>query len=95
MKTAKVHKMRSTYQNHGRPVIENTGPGVEPIEMSFDGKSYSHNTHWQFIMIKEKYNVNEDVYTYQSLFHKVIFTQMNSKKGIKLLGERAIAAMFK
>ena len=54
--------------------------------MSFYGQSYSRNTHWQFMMIKEKYNVNEDIDTYQSLLHKVIFTQMNAKKEIKLFG---------
>ena len=63
--------------------------------MSFDGKSYIHNTHWKFMIIKEKYNVNEDVDTYPSLSHKVMFTKMNAKKGIKLFGERAIVAMFK
>ena len=47
------------------------------------------------MMIKEKYNVNEYVYTYQSLSHKVMFTQMNTKKGIKIFVERAITAMFK
>ena len=36
------------------------------------------------MMIKDKYNVNEDVDTHQSLSHKVIFTQMNAKKRIKL-----------
>ena len=46
-------------------------------------------------MIKEKYNVNDDVDTYQSLFNKVIFTQMKAKKGIKLFRERLITAMFK
>ena len=40
------------------------------------------------MMIKEKYNFNEDVDTYQSLPHKVMFTQMNAKKKIKLFGER-------
>ena len=33
--------------------------------MGFDGQSYSHNTHRKFMMIKDKYNVNEDVDTYQ------------------------------
>ena len=63
--------------------------------MSLYGQPYSPNTHQQFMMIKEKYNLNEDVDTYQSLSHKVIFTQMNAKKGIKLFLERAITAMFK
>ena len=87
--------MRSTYQNHGRPVIENTGPGVEPIEMSFDGTWVDHVSHRKFMMIKEKYNINEDVDTYQSLSHKVMFMQMNAEKGIQIFGERLIAAMFK
>ena len=38
----------------------------------------------QFMMIKDKYNVNEDVDIYQSLSQKVMFTQINAKKGIKL-----------
>ena len=36
------------------------------------------------MMIKEKYNANEDVDTYQSLSHKVMSTQMNAKQGMKL-----------
>ena len=63
--------------------------------MTFGGKSYSHNTDRKFMMIEEKYNVNEDVDTYHSLSHKVTFTQMNAKKGINIFGERAIIAMFK
>ena len=63
--------------------------------MIFDGKLYSHNTHWQFMIIKDNYNVHEDVYTYLSLSQKVIFTQMNAKKGVKIFGERAIADIFK
>ena len=47
------------------------------------------------MMTKEKYIVNDGVYTYQSLSHKVIFTQMNANKGIKPFGERATVAMFK
>ena len=47
------------------------------------------------MVIKEKYNVNEYLGTYQSLLHKVMFTQMNSTNGIKLFRERAITDMFK
>ena len=47
------------------------------------------------MMIKDKYNLNEDVDKYQSLSHELIFTQMNAKKEIKLFGERSITAMFK
>ena len=63
--------------------------------MIFDGKSYSHNTHQKFMMIKEKYNVNEYVDNYQSLSYKLMFTQMNENKWIKLSGERAISDMLK
>ena len=45
-------------------------------------------------MIKARYNVNEDLDMCQSLLHKVMFTQMNAKKGIYIFGERAIAATF-
>ena len=47
------------------------------------------------MMIKDKYNVNEDVDIYQSLSQKVMFTQINAKKGIKLFWEIAIVDMFK
>ena len=46
-------------------------------------------------MIKDKYNVNEDVDKYQSLSHKVMFTQIYTKEGINIFGERAIADMLK
>ena len=36
------------------------------------------------MIIKEKYDINESVYTYESLSHKVMFTQMKAKNGIKL-----------
>ena len=39
------------------------------------------------MIIKEKYKINEDLYTYQSMTHKVMFKKMNAKKGIKLFGE--------
>ena len=63
--------------------------------MIFDGQSYSHNTHQKFMMIRKKYEVNEDVDTYQSLLHKVMFMQITTKKGIQLFGEGEIADMFK
>ena len=47
------------------------------------------------MIIKDNYNVNYDVDTYQSMAHKFIFTQMNAKKGINIFGERSSAAMFK
>ena len=47
------------------------------------------------MMIRGKYNVNEDVDTYQSLLHKVMFMLMNAKKGIKIFVVGAIVDMFK
>ena len=46
-------------------------------------------------MMKEKYDINHDMDSYQSIAHDVMFTQMSAKKGIKLFGETAVAAMFK
>jgi hypothetical protein len=83
-----------TYANQ-RPRRENAGLGVDTLEMSFDGKSYTHGRHRQFMMVKENYDINQDMDSYMSLATKVMFTQMNAKKGIKRFGERAIAAMFK
>ena len=54
--------------------------------MGFDRKSYNRNTYREFMMIKARYNVNEDLDMCQSLLHKVIFTQMNAKKGIYIFG---------
>ena len=47
------------------------------------------------MMIKEKYNVNEGVDTHQSLSHRVLFTKIDANKGINILGEIEIAAIFK
>ena len=57
----KILESEERVSSHGRPVRENSGSGLECLEISFYGKSYSHNTHQQFMMIKEKYKVNEDV----------------------------------
>ena len=42
--------------SHGRHVRENSGSGVERLEMSFDAELYRHNTYRQFMIIKENYN---------------------------------------
>jgi hypothetical protein len=78
-----------------RPVRSNAGTGVNRLEMSFDGKMYTHSKHRQFLMMKEKYNKANDFDNFQTIANSVMFTQMNAKKGIKLFGERAVAAMFK
>ena len=49
-------------------------------------------------MLNEKYNAEKEMNSIDNYYSKacdVMFTQMNAKKGIKLFGERAIAAMFK
>jgi hypothetical protein len=56
---------------------------------------YTHSKHRQFLMMKEKYDKTNDFDNYQTIANSVMFTQMNAKKGIKLFGERAVAAMFK
>jgi hypothetical protein len=78
-----------------RPVRSNAGTGVNCLEMSFDGKMYTHSKHRQFLMMKEKYDKTTDFDNYQMIANSVMFTQMNAKKQIKLFGERAVAAMFK
>lgn len=46
-------------------------------------------------MVKEDYDINKDMDSYYTLACEVMFTQMNAKKGIKMFGECAVAAMFK
>ena len=70
--------------SNGRPVGKNAKSGVERLEISFNEKSYSHNTHWKLMMIRENYIVNEDVDTYQSLLHRVMLKKINAKKGIEI-----------
>ena len=50
----KSSEIEERISSHGIPVRENSGSGVERLEISLDGKSYSHNTHWQFNMIKRE-----------------------------------------
>ena len=57
-KDRKISESEERVSSHGRPVRENSGSGVERLEMSFDDQSYSHNTNQQIMMIKETYNVN-------------------------------------
>ena len=59
-----------------RTIRSNYGTGVDSLEISFDGKSYVHGQHFQFLMIKEKYDTSKDIDTYTSLAHDVVFTHM-------------------
>ena len=82
-------------QSMEHPRISNAGTGVDTLEMNFDGKSYVHGQHHQFLMMKEKYDTSKDIDTHMYLANYVIFTQMTEKKGIKKFVERAVDAMFK
>ena len=57
----KNSKSEERVSSYSRSIIKHSGSGLERLEIIFDGKSYSHNTRRQFMMIKEKYNVNEDI----------------------------------
>lgn len=78
-----------------RPRRTNAGTGVDRLQMSFDGKAYTHEKERQFLIVDEDYNKDKDMNTYYSIACDVMFTQMSAKKGIKMFGERAIAALLK
>ena len=46
-------------------------------------------------MMKEKYDYRNEISNYQTMTHKFMFTQMNTKKGMHIFGECAVAGMFK
>ena len=50
----KISEIEERVSSHGIYVKENSGSGVERLEMIFYGKSYSHNTHRKCMIIKEK-----------------------------------------
>jgi hypothetical protein len=89
----RAEEIEERTQKEARPVRNRSG--VSRLQMTFDGKSYTHTKHRQFLMMKEKYDIHQDMDSYQSVAHDVMFTQMSAKKGIKLFGETAVAAMFK
>ena len=70
-----------------RPRRTNAGTGVDRLQMSFDGKAYTHGKERQFLIVDEDYNKDKDMNTYYSIACDVMFTQMSAKKGIKMFGE--------
>ena len=80
---------------NARPRMTNAGTGVDRLQMHFDGKTYTHENERQFLIVDEDYNKDKDINTYYSIACGVMFTQMSAKKGIKMFGERAIAALLK
>jgi hypothetical protein len=81
--------------SHHRPQRAAAGRGIDRLQMSFDGKTYKHGRERQFLMMKEKCNVKKDVDRYYIIACNVMFTQMSAKKGIKMFGKHALAAMLK
>ena len=69
-----------------RPIISNTGTGMDRLEISSDGKIYIHGTHCQLLIMKARYNTSKDIDIYMSLEHDVMFTRMLVKKVIKQFG---------
>ena len=55
----------------------NSGTGVDRLEMSFDGKIYSHGKHDKLLMMKEKYDTSKNIDTYMYLAHDFMFTQIS------------------
>ena len=56
---------------------------------------YAYGYEQQFLIVKEEYVINKDIDSYYLVACDVMFTQMTTKKGIKLFGERAVTVMFK
>ncbi len=88
-----------TREHRKRPTRANAGTGVDRLNIgSFKGKTYKARA-LQFVMEKEHAkNVLIEKLTsrgYSKITNGVMFTQMNANKGIKMFGERAIAAMIK
>ena len=73
----------------------NAGTGVDRLQMRFDGKAHTHEKEGQFLIVDEDFNKDKDMNIYYSIACNVMFTQMSAKKGIKMFGERAIAALLK
>ena len=84
--TVKGGVRRSTRSNRGR--------GVDRLVMNTKGKKYRSKQAQQYLLKKvlKKRGMTSNI---AQIATKVMFTQMSAKKGIKMFGEHAIAAMFK
>ena len=86
-------------EHNVRPVRKNAGTGVNRLEPTLSGKTHDDiKKQVQFLMAEQKnHNVKHDfdVETGMKSATRVMFTQMGAAKGIKLFGERAIAAIVK
>ena len=87
-------------QPQQRTNIDNSGQVISRLEPTFTGKTYDDlKKNIQFLMDKKKHETKKkntfDVETSIKAAVNVMFTQMQSKQGFKLFGERAVAAMIK
>ena len=86
-------------EHNARPVRKNAGTGVNRLEPTMSGKTHDDTKKQvQFLMKEqEKHDVNKNVDVEAGMRSdtRVMFTQMGASKGIKLFGERAIAAIVK
>ena len=80
-----------------RPTRTNAGTGVRRLEPNLSGQYHeSVKKKAQFLMKKQRDTNNLfDVENGMRRATQVLFTQMSAMKGIKLFGERAIAAIVK
>ena len=81
-----------------RSTRSNRGAGVERLRMDFRGKSYSKEKAVQFLQQSSpSVNGDNEVVSKDAMriATGVVFTQMSAKKGFKIVGEAAVAAMFK
>ena len=69
------------------------------MEPYFSGQSHDNiNKQVQFLMMEQKRNNNNNLFDIDASMktdNKVMVTHMGVSKGIKRVGERAIAAIFK
>ena len=78
---------------------ENSGTGINRLEPTLSGKTHDTiNKKLQCLMKEQKkHNINHDFDVEVGIKYAtmVMFTQIWASKGIKISGERAIAAIFK
>ena len=89
---------------------DNSGTGVEQLQPSMEGDLYKSVVKQLQFIVKNNTCINKQIqkttkesevmnnknmHAYMQAAVNVIFTQMHAKKGIKIFGERGIAAMIK
>lgn len=84
-----------------------TRQSVRPEQLFMDPVGKSYTNHRQFLQQNRRVKLTHRLFmqharkmderngTYKNIANNVIFNQMTAKRGMKLFGERAVAAMFK